>query len=80
MPAPPRGAGRGRHGDRGDGRRRGHGHDPTTGKELWRAEGLNPTNDPYYRIVASPVAVKDGIRPEPGAAGSSRCARADAAT
>jgi outer membrane protein assembly factor BamB len=31
------------------------GHDPVTGKELWRANGLNPTNDPYYRIVASPV-------------------------
>ena len=37
------------------------GHDPATGKELWRAEGLNPTNDPYYRIVASPVAVKDVV-------------------
>jgi outer membrane protein assembly factor BamB len=31
------------------------GHDPATGKELWRLKGLNPTNDPYYRIVASPV-------------------------
>ena len=31
------------------------GHDPATGKELWRLNGLNPTNDPYYRIVASPV-------------------------
>ena len=30
-------------------------HDPATGKELWRAQGLNPTNDPNYRIVASPV-------------------------
>jgi len=29
------------------------GHDPGTGKELWRANGLNPSNDPYYRIVAS---------------------------
>ncbi|HYG82916.1 MAG TPA: PQQ-binding-like beta-propeller repeat protein [Pyrinomonadaceae bacterium] len=36
------------------------GHDPATGKELWRAEGLNPDNDPFYRIVASPV-VADGI-------------------
>jgi outer membrane protein assembly factor BamB len=35
-------------------------HDPATGKELWRAEGLNPDNDPFYRIVASPV-VADGI-------------------
>src|SRR5262247_1602008 len=31
------------------------GHDPATGKELWRANGLNPDNDPFYRIVASPV-------------------------
>jgi outer membrane protein assembly factor BamB len=31
------------------------GHDAATGKELWRANGLNPQNDPYYRIVASPV-------------------------
>ncbi|MFN2493911.1 MAG: PQQ-binding-like beta-propeller repeat protein [Pyrinomonadaceae bacterium] len=31
------------------------GHDLATGKELWRANGLNPDNDPSYRIVASPV-------------------------
>jgi outer membrane protein assembly factor BamB len=31
------------------------GHDPATGQELWRLKGLNPSNDPYYRIVASPV-------------------------
>jgi outer membrane protein assembly factor BamB len=31
------------------------GHDPETGRELWRLKGLNPDNDPYYRIVASPV-------------------------
>ena len=31
------------------------GHDPATGKELWRADGLNPDNDGNYRIVASPV-------------------------
>jgi outer membrane protein assembly factor BamB len=31
------------------------GHDLATGKELWRSNGLNPTNDPWYRIVASPV-------------------------
>ncbi|HWT03554.1 MAG TPA: PQQ-binding-like beta-propeller repeat protein [Pyrinomonadaceae bacterium] len=36
------------------------GHDPATGKELWRAEGLNPDNAPFYRIVASPV-IADGI-------------------
>ena len=31
------------------------GHDPDTGKELWRANGLNPYNDGSHRIVASPV-------------------------
>jgi outer membrane protein assembly factor BamB len=31
------------------------GHDPVTGKELWRVEGLNPQNNGAYRIVASPV-------------------------
>jgi outer membrane protein assembly factor BamB len=31
------------------------GHDPASGKELWRVDGLNPTNNPAYRIVASPV-------------------------
>lgn len=35
------------------------GHDPATGKELWRADGLNPQNDPAYRIVASPVVSGD---------------------
>lgn len=36
------------------------GHDPATGKELWRGNGLNPQNQPFYRIVASPV-VRDGL-------------------
>lgn len=36
------------------------GHDPATGKELWRAYGLNPENNPYYRIVNSPL-VSDGM-------------------
>ncbi|HEU4386446.1 MAG TPA: PQQ-binding-like beta-propeller repeat protein, partial [Blastocatellia bacterium] len=36
------------------------GHDPATGKELWRGNGLNPGNNANYRIVASPV-VADGI-------------------
>jgi outer membrane protein assembly factor BamB len=36
------------------------GHDPSTGKELWRAGGLNPENNPFNRIVASPIAL-DGI-------------------
>jgi len=31
------------------------GHDPATGKELWRLNGLNPDRHPAYRIVASPV-------------------------
>ncbi|MDQ5846748.1 MAG: PQQ-binding-like beta-propeller repeat protein [Acidobacteriota bacterium] len=37
------------------------GHDPVTGKELWRANGLNPDNNPFYRIVASPVIFADVI-------------------
>jgi outer membrane protein assembly factor BamB len=36
------------------------GHDLATGKELWRANGLNPTNNQAYRIVASPF-IADGI-------------------
>jgi outer membrane protein assembly factor BamB len=36
------------------------GHDLETGKELWRAYGLNPENDPFHRIVNSPVVV-DGM-------------------
>ncbi len=36
------------------------GHDPATGRELWRANGLNPQNQPFYRIVASPV-VREGL-------------------
>ena len=31
------------------------GHDPAHGTELWRADGLNPSNAGSYRIVASPV-------------------------
>ncbi len=37
------------------------GHDPATGRELWRANGLNPTNNRNYRIVASPVVYDDLI-------------------
>ncbi|MCH7870643.1 MAG: PQQ-like beta-propeller repeat protein, partial [Planctomycetes bacterium] len=33
------------------------GHDPATGKEIWRAGGMNPEGRGNYRIVASPVAV-----------------------
>ncbi|MGA9771579.1 MAG: PQQ-binding-like beta-propeller repeat protein [Blastocatellia bacterium] len=37
------------------------GHDPATGRELWRANGLNPENHPFNRIVASPVVFDDVI-------------------
>jgi outer membrane protein assembly factor BamB len=36
------------------------GHDPETGEELWRSDGLNPEDRTNYRIVASPIAL-DGI-------------------
>ena len=35
------------------------GHDPGTGKELWRMNGLNPQNNPFNRIIASPLVVGD---------------------
>jgi outer membrane protein assembly factor BamB len=31
------------------------GHDPASGKELWRVDGLNPGNSPSNRIIASPL-------------------------
>jgi outer membrane protein assembly factor BamB len=31
------------------------GHDVNTGKELWRADALNPSDQGNYRIVASPL-------------------------
>ena len=37
------------------------GHDPDTGKEIWRAGGLNPQKRGNYRIVASPVVANDMI-------------------
>jgi outer membrane protein assembly factor BamB len=37
------------------------GHDAATGKELWRANGLNPDNNPSFRIVASPIIFDDII-------------------
>jgi outer membrane protein assembly factor BamB len=37
------------------------GHDLATGRELWRSDGLNPTNDRSYRIVASPFVFGDLI-------------------
>ena len=33
------------------------GHDPESGKELWRVKGLNPGNDRNYRIIASSLVV-----------------------
>jgi outer membrane protein assembly factor BamB len=33
------------------------GHDPKTGKEIWRAGGLNPGKDKFYRAVCSPAVV-----------------------
>lgn len=36
------------------------GHDPATGKEIWRANGLNPEDRGNYRIVASPLTI-DGM-------------------
>jgi outer membrane protein assembly factor BamB len=38
-----------------------NGHDPASGKELWRMDGLNPDNNPFYRIIASPVVIGDII-------------------
>jgi outer membrane protein assembly factor BamB len=37
------------------------GHDPSTGKEFWRADVLNPDRNRAYRIVASPTIVGDLI-------------------
>src|SRR6185503_19617243 len=37
------------------------GHDPDSGRELWRANGLNPDNDSSQRIVASTVIHGDLI-------------------
>jgi outer membrane protein assembly factor BamB len=35
------------------------GHDPATGKENWRADILNPTNNGAFRLIASPLVVGD---------------------
>lgn len=37
------------------------GHDPTTGKELWRAGGLNPGKEWNYRVIGSPIAINGMI-------------------
>ena len=35
-------------------------HDPSSGSEIWRASGLDPKHDEYYRTISSAVAV-DGM-------------------
>jgi len=37
------------------------GHDPATGRELWRAAGLNPNNEGDFRLVSSPVVFGEMI-------------------
>jgi outer membrane protein assembly factor BamB len=37
------------------------GHDLTSGKELWRAGGLNPGDDTNYRTIASSLVVGDVV-------------------
>ena len=37
------------------------GHDPATGKEIWRGNGFNPNKDGAYRVIASPVVEGDVV-------------------
>jgi outer membrane protein assembly factor BamB len=37
------------------------GHDPATGRELWRGGGLNPDRHPAYRTIASAVVYNDVV-------------------
>ena len=37
------------------------GHDPATGAELWRADGLNPGNRLDFRVVSSPIVARNLI-------------------
>jgi outer membrane protein assembly factor BamB len=37
------------------------GHDPATGKELWRQGGLNPDKATNFRTIASPLVVGDMV-------------------
>jgi outer membrane protein assembly factor BamB len=37
------------------------GHDPATGKELWRGNGFNTQKDGAYRVIASPVVYGDVV-------------------
>lgn len=36
-------------------------HDLETGKELWRGGGMNPNNNPFNRIVASPLLMNGSV-------------------
>jgi outer membrane protein assembly factor BamB len=45
-------------------------HDASSGKELWQVNGLNPSQNGYFRSISSPVVV-DGIVVAPYARGSS---------
>jgi outer membrane protein assembly factor BamB len=37
------------------------GHDLATGKELWRGGGMNPRNNPFNRIIASPLLLNGTV-------------------
>ena len=37
------------------------GHDPDTGKELWRIGGFNPTNNPANRTIASSLVIGENV-------------------
>jgi outer membrane protein assembly factor BamB len=37
------------------------GHDPDTGKEIWRIGGFNPTNNPYNRTIASSLVIGEYV-------------------
>jgi outer membrane protein assembly factor BamB len=37
------------------------GHDPETGKELWRIGGFNPTNNPANRTIASSLVIGENV-------------------
>ena len=37
------------------------GHDPESGKELWRMGGFNPNDEPFYRTIASSIVIGDVI-------------------
>jgi outer membrane protein assembly factor BamB len=37
------------------------GHNPDTGQEIWRIGGLNPTNNPFNRTVASSLVIGENV-------------------